>query len=123
MHSLPDSKGLRRRRAKAPQRPTLVRRTANARFRPPERPGSSVLTVQRQRSFLFDGRAGEQMNGPSRIPGLLVSVRSVDEALAALEGGADLIDAKEPSRGSLGQADLDVLEAIVSKVGRRTPVS
>src|SRR5207248_10449919 len=38
-------------------------------------------------------------------------------------GGADLIDVKEPSRGSLGQADLDVLEAIVSKVDRRTPVS
>ena len=35
----------------------------------------------------------------------LVSVRSPEEALAALEGGADLIDVKEPSRGPLGAAD------------------
>ena len=35
---------------------------------------------------------------------LLVSVRSPAEALAALEGGAALIDVKEPARGSLGRA-------------------
>ena len=33
---------------------------------------------------------------------LLVSVRSAAEARAALSGGADIIDAKEPSLGSLG---------------------
>jgi (5-formylfuran-3-yl)methyl phosphate synthase len=35
---------------------------------------------------------------------LLVSVRSRDEALAAVAGGADLIDVKEPLNGSLGRA-------------------
>lgn len=35
---------------------------------------------------------------------LLVSVRSEIEALAALAGGAAIIDVKEPSRGSLGMA-------------------
>ena len=33
---------------------------------------------------------------------LLVSVRSVDEALVAAAGGADFIDLKEPSQGALG---------------------
>ena len=36
---------------------------------------------------------------------LLVSVRSAAEAEIALHGGADLIDVKEPTRGSLGRAD------------------
>ena len=40
------------------------------------------------------------------MSGLLVSVRNVEEALAALEGGASLIDVKEPSRGPLGRAAL-----------------
>ena len=34
---------------------------------------------------------------------LLVSVRSAEEVSAALAGGADIIDAKEPERGSLGR--------------------
>jgi uncharacterized protein (UPF0264 family) len=54
---------------------------------------------------------------------LLVSVRSVDEALAALEGGADLIDIKEPERGPLGKADDFVIAAIVAAVAGRRPVS
>ena len=33
---------------------------------------------------------------------LLVSVSNADEAFAAVEGGADIIDAKDPSRGALG---------------------
>lgn len=39
------------------------------------------------------------------MTGLLVSVRNADEAQAALSGGADVIDVKEPSRGALGAAD------------------
>lgn len=45
-------------------------------------------------------------------PRLLVSVRSVDEARSALAGGADIIDVKEPRRGSLGQASAEVIEKI-----------
>src|SRR5262245_19700394 len=56
-------------------------------------------------------------------PGLLVSVRSAAEALAALDGGADLIDVKEPSRGPLGAADRNVVEQVVLAVGGRVPVS
>ena len=59
---------------------------------------------------------------PPRVQ-LLVSVRSATEALAALEGGADIIDVKEPSRGPLGMADADVMRAVVDAVGGRVPVS
>jgi uncharacterized protein (UPF0264 family) len=55
--------------------------------------------------------------------GLLVSVRSVAEAEAALAGGASLIDIKEPSRGPLGRADSATITAIVRHVAGRCPVS
>jgi (5-formylfuran-3-yl)methyl phosphate synthase len=54
---------------------------------------------------------------------LLVSVRSVTEGIAALEGGADLIDVKEPGRGSLGRADEAIIAAVCRRVGGRRPVS
>ena len=47
---------------------------------------------------------------------LLVSVRSAAEVGAALCGGADIIDAKEPRLGSLGQVSSDVLGAILDRV-------
>jgi (5-formylfuran-3-yl)methyl phosphate synthase len=47
---------------------------------------------------------------------LLVSVRSVDEVGPALAGGADIIDAKEPDRGSLGAVDRNVLSRILQNV-------
>jgi (5-formylfuran-3-yl)methyl phosphate synthase len=56
-------------------------------------------------------------------PGLLVSVRNAAEALAALEGGADVIDIKEPSRGPLGRADDQTIAEILDLVGKRRPVS
>jgi uncharacterized protein (UPF0264 family) len=55
--------------------------------------------------------------------GLLISVRSADEVDAALAGGADLIDVKEPSRGALGMAEAEVVAAVVQKVKKRVPVS
>jgi hypothetical protein len=56
-------------------------------------------------------------------PGLLVSVRSAAEALAALAGGADVIDVKEPNQGSLGAADDETISAIVRAVKGRAPLS
>jgi uncharacterized protein (UPF0264 family) len=53
---------------------------------------------------------------------LLVSVRNVLEAAAALEGGADVIDVKEPAHGPLGRADQQTIAQIVRLVGRRRPV-
>ena len=52
---------------------------------------------------------------------LLVSVRVPEEVEAALDGGADIIDAKEPSRGSLGAVAPEVLARIAERV--QAPVS
>ncbi len=54
---------------------------------------------------------------------LLVSVRDAAEARAALAGGADVIDAKDPSAGALGAVGPAALAAIVAAVGRARPVS
>src|SRR5690348_12152664 len=54
---------------------------------------------------------------------LLVSVADPGEARAALRGGADVIDAKQPRRGALGPVRPDVLAAIRHVVGSARPVS
>ena len=46
------------------------------------------------------------------VPRLLISVRSPDEARIAATAGVDLIDIKEPRRGSLGFAGGEVIGAI-----------
>ena len=52
---------------------------------------------------------------------LLVSVRSAAEAVAALDGAAHIIAAKEPARGPLGAVEPAVLAAITQLLdaGRR----
>ncbi len=57
------------------------------------------------------------------MTGLLVSVRSSGEARLALEGGADLVDLKEPRRGALGWAEPAVWPEVVSAVAGRVPTS
>lgn len=54
---------------------------------------------------------------------LLVSVRSEAEVAAALSGGADIVDAKEPALGSLGPVDAEVLAAIAARVPESVPLS
>jgi len=54
---------------------------------------------------------------------LLVSVRGPVEARAALAGGADVIDAKDPARGALGAVSAERLAAIRRTVGAARPVS
>jgi uncharacterized protein (UPF0264 family) len=54
---------------------------------------------------------------------LLVSVRSAAEAGIALSGGADIVDAKEPSRGSLGTVSPGVLHEICERIPCDRPVS
>jgi len=71
-------------------------------------------------SAVFQETRREWDESGNGMTGLLVSVRNGKEARAALAGGADLIDVKEPSRGSLGAADeaawQDVLPAVAGKV-------
>jgi (5-formylfuran-3-yl)methyl phosphate synthase len=57
------------------------------------------------------------------VTGLLASVRTADEALAALEGGADIIDLKEPAAGALGRLPRAMIAAILEKLEGRLPTS
>ena len=54
---------------------------------------------------------------------LLVSVRDACEARAALAGGADVIDAKDPGRGALGPVTRRALEEIERALEQRRPLS
>jgi uncharacterized protein (UPF0264 family) len=54
---------------------------------------------------------------------LLVSVRTAAEARIALAGGADIVDAKEPSRGSLGAVSPSVLRQICQRIPSERPIS
>jgi uncharacterized protein (UPF0264 family) len=54
---------------------------------------------------------------------LLVSVVGADEVEAALAGGADIVDVKNPAEGSLGAPVPALLRAVSSRVGSRAEVS
>ena len=54
---------------------------------------------------------------------LLVSVRVPEEVDAALAGGADIIDAKEPAHGSLGSVAPEVLARIGERIPGSVPLS
>jgi|SRR5687768_12853756 len=66
------------------------------------------------------------MTSGFRLPGpvaLLVSVSSAVEAEAALDGGAGIIDAKDPTRGALGAVRHEVLVEIHAAVRGRAPMT
>ena len=54
---------------------------------------------------------------------LLVSVRSAEEVEAAWQGGADIVDAKEPLTGSLDPVSPGVLRAIRARLPQDRPLS
>lgn len=54
---------------------------------------------------------------------LLVSVVSGEEVGPAIEGGADIIDVKNPQEGSLGAAQPSIIEEIIRIVGLRRETS
>jgi len=54
---------------------------------------------------------------------LLVSVSDVEEAAAALSGGADIVDAKDPRAGALGPVPVHVLREIHAAIGSQKPVT
>ncbi len=56
-------------------------------------------------------------------PAFLASVTDADEAEAAIAGGADIIDCKNPVSGALGALSADTVREIVKHVGGRLPVS
>jgi (5-formylfuran-3-yl)methyl phosphate synthase len=54
---------------------------------------------------------------------LLVSVTDAQEAILAVENGADLIDVKDPTAGSLGAATANQWQEVLCAVNDRVPVS
>lgn len=54
---------------------------------------------------------------------LLASVRSAVEAHAAVLGGADIVDLKEPAAGALGRLPDETIRAILAAVEGRRPTS
>jgi uncharacterized protein (UPF0264 family) len=54
---------------------------------------------------------------------LLVSVASAQEASAALAGGADFVDAKDPNAGALGAVSVEVLREIHAAIAGARPVT
>lgn len=67
------------------------------------------------------GSNSETQFGNAFSPHLLVSVRSATEAADALAGGCQILDVKEPSRGSLGMAEFSTIEQVL-KIGIRAGV-
>lgn len=53
----------------------------------------------------------------------LASVRSPAEAAAAIAGGADIVDLKEPAAGALGRLSDAMIRATLAAVARRRPTS
>ncbi len=76
-------------------------------------PMASLPTEFRALAAVADRRTGSR---------LLVSVRSAAEARAAIAGGCDLLDAKEPTAGPLGAVTPAVLADILAEAGG-VPVS
>src|SRR5260221_3008307 len=63
-------------------------------------------------------RMSEKTVNISRLasPRLLVSVRNAVEAEAALAGGCDVLDVKEPGRGAMGMADVSTIAAVLARI-------
>jgi uncharacterized protein (UPF0264 family) len=57
------------------------------------------------------------------MTGVLASVRSADEAEAALAAGADIIDLKEPRSGALGALPAEVIRTAIARIGGCRPLS
>ena len=70
----------------------------------------STIQANVVRNSIFPG--GAMIRRSKECPKLLVSVRSRMEADRALAGGADILDVKEPSSGSLGMAAINEIAAI-----------
>lgn len=92
--------------------------------RMPLAPRPHIIAAAHSATIATESQA-QQSEAPG-CPRLLVSVRDADEASAAIRGGADIIDVKEPARGALGMADPGVIRDVLrtmSGIAPRAPVS
>jgi hypothetical protein len=93
----------------------------------PVHPLFSPLLEQPRRTglSLAEADCGIVASGEGRGPvtSLLVSVRSVADARAALAGGASVIDVKEPGLGPLGAPEVEAVRRIVEAIDGRAAVT
>jgi uncharacterized protein (UPF0264 family) len=82
-----------------------------------------ILAASRGADFLSEKRVSGICKTEKPLMQLLVSVRDAREATDALDGGAAIIDVKEPARGSLGAADPECWRQVAQVVGGRVPLS
>lgn len=86
---------------------------------------SALVPVRHQspkHSFLFPSIRSSLVNPVTKnpliretnTPLLLVSVRTPEEAVAVIEGGAAIVDVKDPERGPLGMASIEMIFTIAS---------
>lgn len=81
----------------------------------------SSIPLPQERSLIVESLTAHRP-GTSVPPQLLVSVRNAAEAALALEGGAHILDVKEPTRGPLGMADPAAISAIVTVRDQYAPL-
>ncbi len=78
------------------------------------------MSPSRTRTPMSTGPATASKNPEMR---LLVSVASAAEVPAALAGGADIVDAKDPSAGALGAVSVETVRDIHDAVSGACPVT
>src|SRR6185312_11102162 len=84
----------------------------------PARARGMGLAHRAHRGVLSQRRGGERA-----VTWLLASVRTPAEACCAIDGGADIIDLKEPAQGALGRLSDRTIAAIRHDVAGRRPIS
>ncbi len=57
------------------------------------------------------------------MTGMLASVRNLQESNIAYQGGADIIDLKEPNHGALGAVPLNVIHYVVDELWEKCAIS
>jgi uncharacterized protein (UPF0264 family) len=68
------------------------------------------------------GRAGAT-DAVGRLMHLLISCASPLDAGAAVDGGADIVDAKDPAMGALGAVTFDTFRELAAAVAERRPLT
>ncbi len=74
----------------------------------------SGLDAHRKSKDSVSAKVGIVWRKAGEGPRLLVSIRSVNESNRAIAGGAEILDIKEPGRGSLGMATIEEIVAIAN---------
>ena len=57
------------------------------------------------------------------MTGMLASVRNLEEANIVCQGGADIVDLKEPDHGALGAVSLDMMHCVVDALWEKCLIS